>query len=88
VIEEMIFEDHSLTLGVGETLLLASDGLGDIQDLEMNAFGTERVLDIAGGIVGLAAVDAIARVVEAGLAFANGAAPYDDVTVLALRRVS
>lgn len=87
VIEDMIFEDHGLVLEIGDTLILASDGLADVQDPDMNSFGVERILAEAAAAGGLNAAGAVARIVGAAQAFANGAAQFDDVTILAVRRL-
>lgn len=87
VIEDLDFADHVLPLGVGETLLLASDGLGDLQDPGMNSFGTERILAEAASVAGRAAEEAIAHIVGVATTFGDGAPQFDDVTVLALRRL-
>lgn len=87
VIDDVGFGDHTLALTPGDLLLLASDGLSDIQDPALNSFGTERVLVVASRVAGLSAAEAIAAIVEAGRVFADGAPQFDDVTILALRRL-
>ncbi len=88
VIEDMAFVDHQLSLGPGETLILASDGLTDFQDGELNSFGIERVLAAAGSATGGSARAVVEQIIAAGVAFADGAPQFDDVTVLAVRRLA
>jgi len=87
VIEDMAFDNHRLALEIGDTLILSSDGLADIQDADLNSFGIERVLLEAAAVSGLDAAGAVARIVGAAQAFAAGEAQFDDVTVLAVRRL-
>lgn len=88
VVEDIDYADHEFVLGPGDTLLLASDGLADIQDREMNGFGIERVLVAAGAAGGKSAEDVVRQVIDAGTVFADGAPQFDDVTVLAVRRLA
>lgn len=88
VMEDMTYTDLELTLGLGEMLVLASDGVADILDPEMNAFGTERLLAKAAELVAGSAEKAVSEIVGAALAFSNGAPQFDDVTVLVMRRLA
>lgn len=88
VIKGIGFADHALELAVGDLLILSSDGLSDMQDATLESFGTERILAEAAAFGGMSTADAVARIVGAARAFAGGAAQFDDVTVLALRRLA
>lgn len=88
IIEDVAFTDHVLPLGVGDTLVLASDGLTDILDREMNSFGTERVLAQAAAAAGMTAREAVRHLLEAARRFSDGAPQFDDLTVMALRRLA
>lgn len=88
VIEGIDFSDHALTLSVGDMLILASDGLADMLDTSKDSFGVERILAEAANVREMGAADAVAHIVGAARSFAEGAAQFDDVTVLALRRLA
>jgi len=71
-------------LGVGEVLLLYSDGVTEARNEAGEVFGDERLIDV----LAAAPADpeaAVAAVLGAIAAFVDGADPYDDVTVMALR---
>ena len=87
VMEDFPFADHRTDIGPGETLLLSTDGLGDTQNLAGEALEIERVLALASAVAGQAAGPALDQLAEAAHAFAEGAPPFDDVTLVALRRL-
>lgn len=87
VFEGMTFADHALEIGVGDSLILTSDGLADMQDLAMDSFGSERVISEIGAATGQSSAELIRRVVLAARNFAGEAPQFDDVTMLALRRL-
>ena len=87
VIDGLDFHDHDLTLAVGDCLFLTSDGLSDMQNADQAQFGTETVLaEIAANRARPAAGLATAVLAKAQ-AFADGAAQFDDITVLVVRRL-
>ena len=71
------------SLGVGETLLVYSDGLPDARNAAGERFGEERVAQLVGGFNG-DAHSAVAAVREELTRFASGWEPYDDITVLSV----
>lgn len=87
VFEGMTFADHALQVGVGDSLILTSDGLADMQDLAMESFGSERVFSEIGATAGRTSAELIRHVVSAARSFAGDAPQFDDVTMLALRRL-
>lgn len=87
VLEGLDFADHALTLEIGDLLFLASDGLSDMLNGETEAFGTERILTGLADHSQMGAADAVQRIVGAAQDFASGAPQFDDITVLAMRRL-
>jgi serine phosphatase RsbU (regulator of sigma subunit) len=57
-------------------------------DTRLESFGTERILAEAANACGGSAAETVARIVGAARAFSAGAAQFDDVTMLALRRLA
>lgn len=87
VIDGLDFSDHALTIAVGDTFILTSDGLSDTLNGALESFGTERVLSEIDKVAGKTTAVVVNAVVSAARAFANGAAQFDDITVLAIRRL-
>lgn len=84
--EEVLLEERETILGLGDTLLLYSDGLTDAINAQGKVFGEERlhaVLVAHAGRGSQALMDAILAAVDE---FTGGAAQYDDMTLVAVRR--
>jgi sigma-B regulation protein RsbU (phosphoserine phosphatase) len=77
---------RELTLGVGDLLVLYTDGVTDATNDRMEEFGTEQLTDIVAGCGGLTAVACLQRILAAVAEFAGGGAPFDDITLLVIRR--
>jgi sigma-B regulation protein RsbU (phosphoserine phosphatase) len=88
VLEGMAFSDHRLTMRIGEMLVLSSDGLSDMLDPQSQAFGGARVLSEIAAFPDAPAVDLIGHLLSAARAFAGGVAQFDDITMLAVRRLA
>jgi phosphoserine phosphatase RsbU/P len=84
VIEDYPFQEGRLALGPGSTLLLYTDGATDARNVAGEIFGEERLLAALrrGGPAPDALVASIVSTVDA---FAAGAAPEDDLTLLAIQ---
>ncbi len=87
VIDGLDFHDHDLTLAIGDCLFLTSDGLSDMQNVDQAQFGTESVLAEITANRALPAADLAGAVLAKAQAFADGAAQFDDITVLVVRRL-
>jgi sigma-B regulation protein RsbU (phosphoserine phosphatase) len=82
------YATETLSLQDGDSLVLYTDGVTDAADPTGALFGEERLRAcFAGGAAGTAAgtVDLLLGAVRA---FAGGAPPSDDITILALRRTA
>jgi serine phosphatase RsbU (regulator of sigma subunit) len=53
----------------------------------LESFGTERILSEVAKVTGEATAVVVNAIVLAARVFANGAAQFDDMTVLAVRRL-
>ncbi|MDH4190417.1 MAG: SpoIIE family protein phosphatase [Betaproteobacteria bacterium] len=82
-----VYRDQTLTILPDEVLFAYTDGVTEAADPRENFFGEERLEHVLRG-TRLTSVAALAQeVLEAVHAFAGGAAPSDDITVLAVRRL-
>ncbi|MEW5942139.1 MAG: SpoIIE family protein phosphatase, partial [Chloroflexota bacterium] len=84
---DSVFEEKTITLESGESLLLYTDGLTEAFNLEGDMFGEERLLRAIGWQETASADDMIRKVESALDDFIADASPSDDLTMLAVRRV-
>ncbi len=85
VVEEYDFTETRLPLAAGETLVLYTDGVTDARNTAGEMFGADRLaraVESAARQPARVLVDEVAGAVQI---FASGAAPEDDITLLALR---
>ena len=80
------FEEQTVELGPGETLLVYSDGVTEAMDASGELFGEERLRAILPGLSTLAPREMAARLVAAVDAFVGCAPVHDDLSLLILRR--
>jgi serine phosphatase RsbU (regulator of sigma subunit) len=80
------YDETSIVVGPGDSVVLFSDGVGDAQNEEGEEFGDQRLLDIVGASAGEPAATIVDRVFEAIDRFAGGAPQFDDITILVARR--
>jgi serine phosphatase RsbU (regulator of sigma subunit) len=79
------FAEVEFQLAAGQTIVLYSDGVTEAHAaVQSEQFGDERLLGCLQGLDGTAE-QSVERIVEAVSAYASGDAPFDDITVLALR---
>jgi serine phosphatase RsbU (regulator of sigma subunit) len=81
------WREETVALGVGDRLLLYTDGVTEAQDAGGAFFETERLLATLAAGAGDDVEAAIARVRAAVLAFAGALPQFDDITLLAVQRV-
>lgn len=87
VIEGMSFSDRTLTLHIGDALILTSDGLCDMLDSSMECYGAERARAEIAEMVGMPVAEIINRSAAAARAFAGDVPQFDDITLLGVRRL-
>lgn len=74
-----------VSLEVGDTVLLLTDGILDAQSSASDAFGTERLLETVRAARACKAAEIIARLFEAVRAFCGPEKLIDDITAVAVR---
>lgn len=82
----MRWEEVSLELEPGDTLVLYSDGVSEAQTAAYDEFGSERLADIVERESGRPASQVITAIVDAIDSFVAGAPQFDDITLLVIRR--
>ena len=82
------YEEEEFALGPGDTLVLVTDGATEAEDAGGAFFGTDRVRAAFGGSEQASALERVTALAEAVRTFESGTRPSDDLTILALRRVS
>jgi sigma-B regulation protein RsbU (phosphoserine phosphatase) len=80
------YADETIELGRGDTLVLFTDGVGEAENPAEEQLGDERLLDFLSGCAGEGATRVVDRLLEEVRRFAAGAAQYDDIAIVAVRR--
>ncbi|MBI6545756.1 MAG: SpoIIE family protein phosphatase [Cyanobacteria bacterium NC_groundwater_1444_Ag_S-0.65um_54_12] len=81
------YREAEITLHAGDTLVFCSDGWADAQNLQGEVFGRERLQALAAKLTALAARDQVAAFLAELAAFCSGAEPFDDRTIVVIRKV-
>lgn len=79
-----VYEQESLTLEPGDTIVVFSDGVSEAQNAAGDYFGEERLLACLEAHRGAAPTDMRDAIVTSVKEFVAGAPPTDDITVLVL----
>jgi phosphoserine phosphatase RsbU/P len=82
------YQTGNLTLAPNETLYLFTDGVTEAHDLSEALFSEERLEAALRASAGLSSRAMVANVSDALKGFVGTALPFDDITMLALRRVA
>lgn len=85
VLDHLLFSGRSLTLGDGETLVLMTDGLPEMENESREMYSSARLMDDCRALAGLAAEAFSGGLVERVLGHAGGTPQFDDITALVLR---
>jgi phosphoserine phosphatase RsbU/P len=80
------YESETLDLGLGDTLVLTTDGVSEATDATGAFFGEERLKACFEGGAGQTAAETVDRLLRAVSGFVGGAPQSDDITILAVRR--
>ncbi len=81
------YQQVSLDLEPGDAVVLATDGIEECLDRKQEAFGSERLRQALTRLAGGSARDIADGVMAETTQHGNGAEPYDDRTVVALKIV-
>ena len=82
---EAEFENHSLYLKSGQTLLLYTDGIPDACNPTGQSFGEEKLLQIVTNFWNQPAHRIVEELLDSMEKFVDGAEPFDDVTLMVLK---
>jgi serine phosphatase RsbU (regulator of sigma subunit) len=85
LLEEAEFRVEQYQLDDGDLLLVYSDGFTDIENPDGEMYGRERLLSLLSGVTG-SAQSFVNRVLGRISAYAQDAAQFDDMTMLAVRK--
>lgn len=88
MIDGLEYVSGATTLPLGGSFLLYTDGVTEAETHDMSMFDESRLLDCMNAAGDCSASDLVARVFEEVDSFAAGAPQSDDITVLAIRRLS
>ena len=83
--EAVTYEQESLTLEPGDTLVVFSDGISEAQNPAGEDYGDDRLLACLEDNRGASPMEMRDALLVSVRAFASGATPIDDMTVLVLR---
>jgi len=84
IVDVCRFETISRRLGPGETIFLYSDGVSEATNSALELFAEARIKKTLDQSEGRTAEAIVARMRDAVRAFAEGTAPSDDITIVAL----
>jgi len=84
-LEEMMYDEVTVSLAPGDLLVLYTDGVTESQDNEGILFGEERLHEIIDSAAACSAREVAERIRDAAIGFAGDAPQFDDITVIVLR---
>ncbi len=87
VLPNITLEEHELDLHPGDVLLMYTDGVTDAINAQEEEFGAERLADLVAANATRSASALIDAIQRALTEFAGEGAHFDDVTMIALKRV-
>ena len=79
------YTPHSVDCGIGDTLLLYTDGVTEAFSEDDELFGEERLMEVARASSGLSPHDFVESVQASVTEFTAGAEQSDDITILAMQ---
>lgn len=85
--EDADYEERSLELQPGDTLLIYTDGVTEALNPRGEEFGEERLRDLVGENLGLSLPQLRDLLLAGNAEFLEGLPPHDDLTLVLVRRV-
>jgi serine phosphatase RsbU (regulator of sigma subunit) len=82
----VVYEAGDMSLGVGDSVILYTDGVTDSRDRDDQEFGEDRLIGLVGESIGQPAEKIIERVCRELAAFTTGVPPFDDMTLVVVKR--
>jgi sigma-B regulation protein RsbU (phosphoserine phosphatase) len=86
ILPESAYEEKSIAIGSGATLLLYTDGLNEAANAGEEEFGMERLTALVREACTYAVNEVPRRILDSVTAFENGAPASDDKTLVIMRR--
>jgi sigma-B regulation protein RsbU (phosphoserine phosphatase) len=87
LLERFPFEQASITLELGDLLVLYTDGVSEAMNPQDEEWGEARMMEALGRCHGLSAQQTLESTMAGADAFASGAPQHDDMTLVVLRVV-
>ena len=78
----MKYATHSMSMTSGDRLFIYTDGVTEATDKENELYGEERLLNILKMTTGMSSKEILSFVRDDIEGFVNGAAQFDDITML------
>jgi serine phosphatase RsbU (regulator of sigma subunit) len=88
VADDIAYRDNVIQLAMEDALVFITDGLSEMEDVDQNMYSAARLLKDLTEVPGSSACTIAEHLVACVFAHADVAPQFDDVTVLALRRVA
>ncbi len=78
----MPYKNHSLTMQKGDRIFIYTDGVTEASDSQNQLYGEERLINVLKMTVGMSSKEILSFVRDDIDGFVNGAAQFDDITML------
>ncbi|OPY39139.1 MAG: Stage II sporulation protein E (SpoIIE) [Methanoregula sp. PtaU1.Bin051] len=85
--EDAAFTSESIRIGVGDTVVLYTDGVTEATNGANEMFGEERLKSVVAENTGKTSADILSAILDAITAFARGQPQADDITLMVIRGV-
>jgi sigma-B regulation protein RsbU (phosphoserine phosphatase) len=82
----VVYEAREACLGVGDSVILYTDGVTDSRDKDNQEFGEERLISLVRKNIALPAENIVEEICGELSSFTAGVAPFDDMTLVVLKR--
>jgi len=86
IIEEVSFEERTVTLGAGDALVLYTDGVTEAINSEEEEYGVERLMEIIRAHGESSAAEIIEGIDQGVARFSSGVPQFDDLTLVVVKR--
>jgi serine phosphatase RsbU (regulator of sigma subunit) len=87
MVEDALYEQRTVTLAPGDLILCYTDGVTDALDGRGGEFGVERLQQVVLAHCHAPAAALVNALEQALTDFTDGGTPFDDVTILAIKRL-
>jgi len=88
ILPHVTYDEHEIKIGVGDVLLLYTDGVTEAIDSHEEQFGTERLEELVAMNAHRTAIELVDEIKRAVLNFAAEGAQFDDLTMVAVKRIA